>query len=136
MTWSFARRNRGRLAAAVVGLGVAAVTVGVNPAVAQAGNWGCQDGFSCYYDGEYGAGRKWVAPSCGFFNLGDPNVVNPVFNDKITSITNGSNHSTITLYNYIGGGKWDNLGTMAPGDWSGKLKESINNKIDAVDISC
>jgi len=50
--------------------------------------WSCPAGFSCYYDGLRGEGRRWVAPSCGFFNLGNPETVNPPFNDKISSVWN------------------------------------------------
>jgi hypothetical protein len=134
MARSILRKGSQRLAAVGIGLGVAAATFLANPGAANAGFWGCRDNYSCYYDGAYGGGRKWVAPSCGFFNLGDSRVVNPVFNDKITSITNGSSSATITLYNWQG--QWVWLGTMGPGDWSGQLKASIDNKIDAVQISC
>jgi hypothetical protein len=106
------------------------------PRVGPQSFWGCPDGFSCYYDGEYGAGRKWVAPSCGFFNLGDPHVVNPVFNDKITSINNDGN-GDVRLYNWIGSWQW--VGTVpahSEGSWVGKLKPSVNNIVDAVEIDC
>jgi hypothetical protein len=134
MNGSIVRKTRWRLAAALAGLGVAVATFGVNPTPAAASFWGCGDGFSCYYDGSFGGGRKWVAPSCGFFNLGDSRVVNPVFNDKITSINNASNHATITLYNWVGSWQW--VGSMGPGIWSGQLKSSIDNQIDGIDISC
>ncbi|MFC3382556.1 peptidase inhibitor family I36 protein [Couchioplanes azureus] len=100
---------------------------------AAASFWNCPDGSSCYYEHEYGGGRMWRAPSCGFFNLGDPNVVNPVFNDRITSINNAGN-GDIDLYNWEG--RWVHLGTVKKGYWVGRLDGGTNDKVDAIQIAC
>src|SRR5262250_2189386 len=60
--------------------------------------WECPAGYSCYYDGHGGTNRIWIAPSCGFFDLGH---FNPPLNDRISSIYNRGGGS-IQPYNWVG----------------------------------
>jgi hypothetical protein len=93
--------------------------------------WECQGGYSCYYDGGGGNNRLWVAPGCGWHNLGE---MNPPLNDRISSVRNlGS--GAVKLYNYTGGGNWDHLITI-PTATSADLFNQVNNTTDAVDIAC
>ena len=94
-------------------------------------SWECSSGYSCYYDGHYGVNRIWVAPSCGWFNLG---AMNPPLNDRISSIRNLGG-GDIDLYNWDGVSRWIYL-TTVPVGYRAELWNAWDNVVDAVSIHC
>jgi hypothetical protein len=103
----------------------------MQPAWVTIRDWDCSPGYSCYYDGRNGTGWRWVAPSCGWFDLGR---MRPPFNDRISSIWNRGG-GAIDLYNWDGRSRWIYLGTVPIGA-RGNLPPQIDNIVDAVRIAC
>jgi hypothetical protein len=91
--------------------------------------WECPEGFSCYYDW-YGTGRIWIAPSCGWHNLG---ALNPPLHNRVSSIMNRGN-GTVRLYDYIVD-RYVEIFSVGVGR-SLQLEGSSTNVIDAVEIEC
>jgi hypothetical protein len=112
-----------------------AAAASVSPQLLLAGApWGCPGGSSCYYEHPNGQGRVWVAPSCGFYDLGQPGVAEPVFNDQISSIDNAGN-GEVKLFNW-GDDGWHYLSTIPQGVAVNQLPAGVDDAVDAVDIQC
>jgi hypothetical protein len=88
----------------------------------------CPVGHSCYYDGQNWAGLLWVAPSCGFFDLGK---MNPPLNDRIESIYNGGG-APVQPYNWVG--YWQPVGPPVPVGFGANYIGGAANIIDAVQV--
>jgi hypothetical protein len=91
--------------------------------------WECPGGYSCYYDW-YGEGRIWIAPSCGWHNLG---ALNPPLHNRVSSVMNRGS-GTVQVYDYIVD-RYVEIGAVAPGNWL-QLEGSLTDVIDAVNIEC
>ncbi|MFF8366887.1 peptidase inhibitor family I36 protein [Rhodococcus erythropolis] len=102
----------------------------VNAPTSSAASWNCTTGYSCYYDDTDGVNRFWVAPSCGWFDLGK---MSPPLNDRMSSLYNRGN-GAINLYNWTGS-SWSHMMTVPVG-YKVNLHNSFNNVVDAVSIAC
>lgn len=130
---SQSRMSSRRMLTLLAAMAVPASLMGVS-AFAAGAPWGCPGGSSCYYEHPNGQGRVWVAPSCGFYNLGQPSMVEPVFNDQISSIDNAGN-GEVRLYNW-GDDGWHYLSTIPQGVAVNQLPAGVDDAVDAVDIQC
>ncbi|WP_166663986.1 hypothetical protein [Actinophytocola oryzae] len=88
----------------------------------------CPAGHSCYYDGLNYVALLWVAPSCGFFDLGK---MTPPKNDRIESIYNGGGAGVLP-YNW--GGSWQPVGFSIPPGVGANFNGKFGNIIDAVQV--
>lgn len=93
--------------------------------------WGaCSSGDTCLFDGRNGRARFWVAPDCGFWNLG---TMRPRRDDRLTSIRNRSD-SHVELLD-LEEGEWVLVRTIRP--WTRvNLRSWENDIVDAVRIEC
>lgn len=101
----------------------------VSPTARTADVDGCPDGFSCYYDFPL-ARPMYIAPSCGFKNLGDLGL-----NDRTSSIVN-LGRGAIQPYNWDGVSSWIPVGAPVQ---VGQVKVYFgdeDNIIDAISIAC
>jgi hypothetical protein len=90
----------------------------------------CPDGFSCYYDGYFEQGRIFIAPSCGFFDLGGYGL-----NDRISEIINNG-QGAVQPYNWDGVSSWIPVGDPVQVGQVRLYFGADNNVIDAISIAC
>ena len=88
----------------------------------------CPAGHSCYYDRPNGTGLLWIAPSCGFFDLGK---MSPPKNDRIESIWNGGG-APVQPYNWVG--DWRMIPPPVPVNRGATYTGVLANIIDAVQV--
>ncbi len=121
-------RQRTIAAAAIVLLSLTGVAV--NAGTASAAGWlGCNQGFSCYYDGDQGTGVLWVAPSDGCHLLGNVGMM-----DRITSVWNrGRQGARLDNWNSAKQ-KWESIDFFPPGA-KRNVVDAADNKADRVCIA-
>jgi len=94
--------------------------------------WECTQGYSCYYDGHGGANLMWVAPSCGWHNLG---IMDPPLNDRISSVYNRGGGG-IQAFDWTDDKGWVEIGPKVPVGGTWDYWDAQDNVIDAVRIDC